>query len=644
MRLPIINSRAIAMDLETCDPHLKTTGLSPYTATPLSKYPAGKAHYVNGQGHVAGVALSDGERNWYLPCGHDPETAHANGWSGEQYDPREIADWLRPMLLDDSIEWRFANCLYDLEWLFVTWELPIPARIFDVQFAEPLLDESRKSYSLNVLAELYLGDTKSDEELYQWLSDRFGGPATRAGQGGRIWQGPVDMVGEYAEQDAWLTWHIAKAQQPMIERQRLDTVCQLEHDLVPMLLHMRRQGVRVDIDRAEQMDIELTRTINQQQAMLDKLANRPVNVHASASIAPVFDAAGIEYPMTELGAPSFTQAFLRSTDLGRTIMDIRKSYKLRDTFIRGAIQRYQLDGVIRPRFHPLRSDDYGTVTGRFSSTSPNAQQIPSRDELAKEVRRLFVPHDAGDGQTYWYKFDESQVEFRLALHYAQGPEALELKRQFWTNPAVDYHQLVADLAGIDRKLAKGINFGLIYGMGAAKLAGTLGISEAEARKLVNRYHELVPFARDLITRTRRTAERRGYVRTILGRRRRFNLWQERGRGKKFQVFDRQTARELFGEYNIQRAFTYRALNSIVQGSAADILKYSMREVWRSLGDQAIPMLTVHDELDFSIRADDIETAREIKRCMECATSELELSVPLLCDVERGPNWGDLETV
>ena len=197
----------------------------------------------------------------------------------------------------------------------------------------------------------------------------------------------------------------------------------------------------------------------------------------------------------------------------------------------------------------------------------------------------------------------------------------------------DFHQIVADIANIDRKKAKTINLGLFYGMGRAKLQAQLGINdEDEAKELLANYHEKVPFIKQLIRSVMDRAQERGRVRTLLGRLCRFDMWEPKQFGM-HKPLTYEVACSEIGISGIKRAFTYKALNKLIQGSAADMTKKSMLELYK---EGIIPHIQIHDELDISVESD-----KQAKRIIEIMESAVDLEIPNKVDYESGKNWGDI---
>jgi len=336
--------------------------------------------------------------------------------------------------------------------------------------------------------------------------------------------------------------------------------------------------------------------------------------------------------------------------LPQLVAEARNYEKLRGTFVEGFILNGHIQGRVHCQFHPLRSagddeGDSGTVSGRYSSTHPNLQQIPVRTELGKELRAMFIPEE---GRDWWCK-DYSQIEFRLMLHFAckaKAPGAEAARQQYQRDPKTDFHQMAAALTGKPRDEAKGINLGLMYNMGLGKLAVSLGLANPDgspsekALQLMEDYHTKLPFIKAVSQLATQTAQKRGYVKTILGRRAHFDNWEPRHGELHQPSYPKQQALAIYGD-DIRRADTYKALNRIVQGSSADQIKTAMVRIWESglIYDEG-PLdleITLHDELDGDSDpgAKGQEALAEVKNIMESA---IPLLVPVYADGKTGKNW------
>ena len=314
----------------------------------------------------------------------------------------------------------------------------------------------------------------------------------------------------------------------------------------------------------------------------------------------------------------------------KLIARAREINKAHTTFI-DTILKHQYKGRIHAEINQLRSDQGGTVTGRFSYANPNLQQIPARNkELGPAIRSLFIPEE---GMT-WGCFDYSQQEPRLVVHYAalQNLYGVDEVLDTYHEGDADFHTIVADMAEIPRSQAKTINLGLFYGMGKNKLQAELGVSKDKAEDLFKQYHNKVPFVKKLMDNVMQRAQSSGKIRTLLGRLCRFHLWEP----NQFGIHKALPHEAALAEHGpgIKRAYTYKALNRLIQGSAADMTKKAMIELHR---EGITPHIQVHDELDISV-VNPLE-ASKIKDIMESA---VQLEVPNKVDYESGPNWGSIK--
>jgi DNA polymerase I-like protein with 3'-5' exonuclease and polymerase domains len=317
------------------------------------------------------------------------------------------------------------------------------------------------------------------------------------------------------------------------------------------------------------------------------------------------------------------------------IAKAREINKAHTTFI-DTILKFTHKGRIHADINPIRSDQGGTVTGRFSYANPNLQQIPARNkELGPMIRSLFLP----EVDHKWGCFDYSQQEPRLVVHYAATTEPICFDESVtkivgeFKNNSVDFHKTVADMAGISRTQAKTINLGLFYGMGKAKLQAELGLNtKEEAEILFNQYHNNVPFVKELMNKTSQFAQTSGSIGTLLGRRCRFNKWEPATFGMHTAV-SFEEAERTYGRGRIRRAMTYKALNKLIQGSAADMTKKAMLDLYN---EGIIPHIQIHDELDISVIDDN-----QAKKIVEIMEGAVTLAIPNKVDYESGETWGDI---
>jgi DNA polymerase I-like protein with 3'-5' exonuclease and polymerase domains len=418
-----------------------------------------------------------------------------------------------------------------------------------------------------------------------------------------------------------------------IIHQDIESIFNLETDLFPCLVDMRFKGVRVDVERAHILKERLSKEEEQLLQEVEKETQINVQIWAARSIAKVFDKLGLDYSRTEkTESPSFTKNFLQEHKhpMVQRIAKAREINKAHTTFI-DTIIKYEHKGRIHADINQIRSDQGGTVTGRFSYNNPNLQQLPARNkDLGPLIRSLFLPEE---GHT-WGCFDYSQQEPRLVVHYAslyKFPSVYEVIEAYNNDISTDFHQIVADMAQIPRSQAKTINLGLFYGMGKNKLQAELGVTKEKAEELFNQYHKKVPFVKQLMSAASNRAQDKGRVRTLLGRRCRFDLWEP----NQFGIHKALPHEEALKEHGpgIKRAYTYKALNKLIQGSAADMTKKSMLELYK---EGIIAHIQIHDELDLSV-----ESENHAKKIIEIMENAVNLEVPNKVDYESGETWGDI---
>ena len=516
--------------------------------------------------------------------------------------------------------------MYDVCWLRSAG-LTIKGPIVDTMIAASLIDENRMSYQLNSLAKYYVGLGKDEKVLVEAAKEYGLDPKAD------MWRMPAMFVGQYAERDAESTLKLWQTLKRELYNQELMDVFTLETDLFPCLVDMRFKGVRVDLEKSQKIKLNL---IKREEALIKKikdLTGVDVEIMAARSIAKAFDKLKLPYDRTaKSNEPSFTKNFLQNHphELPKAIAEARELNKAHSTFI-DSITKHAVDGRIHADINQIRSDAGGTVTGRFSMSNPNLQQIPARHpELGPMIRSIFIPEE----KHVWGSFDYSQQEPRILVHYAklQNLEGVDEIVDAYNAGDADFHQVVADMAGIERKQAKTINLGLMYGMGKNKLMAELGLMKESAEKLIRQYHSKAPFVKQLMDNVSRKANDRGKIRTLGGRACHFDLWQP----VQFGVFKPLPLEQARKEYDepLKRAFTYKALNKLIQGSAADMTKKSMVALYKN---GIIPHIQIHDEVDISI-----ESQKQAENIIEIMESAVELKVPNKVDYEKGANWGEIK--
>ena len=593
--------KEIAIDLETNDPGLTTSG----------------SGSVVGKGHIAGVAVAVEGWSGYFPIGHE---------NGGNMDKKLVLGWLQEILNQEYTTFIFHNAMYDVCWLRAVG-ISIKGKIVDTMIAASLVNENRFKFDLNSLSREYVGIGKDEKILREAAKDHGVDPKAE------MWRMPARFVGEYAERDAEVTLKLWQRLNIELHNEELMDVFNLETKLFPCLIDMRFKGVRVDLEHAENLKKKLIIRENKILSDIKGLLGFDIEINAARSIAKGFDKLKLPYDRTEKSnEPSFTKNFLQNHPhaLPKAIADAREINKARTTFI-DSITKHSHKGRIHADINQIRSDQGGTVTGRFSMSNPNLQQIPARHpEIGPMIRSIFIPEE----KTVWGSFDYSQQEPRILVHYAklQNLEGVDEIVNAYNDGDADFHQVVADMAGIKRKQAKTINLGLMYGMGKNKLMSELGLMKESAEKLIRQYHAKAPFVKQLMDNVTRKAEDRGKIRTLGGRACHFNLWTP----TQFGVFTPLPLEQARKEYDepLKRAFTYKALNKLIQGSAADMTKKSMVALYEN---GIVPHIQIHDEVDISVESD--AKAEQIIEIMESA---VELKVPNKVDYEQGANWGEIK--
>jgi len=600
----------IAIDVETRDPNLKKNGPG----------------WATGDGEVVGYAVAVDGWSGYIPIRH---------LGGGNLDEKQVNKWLRKVF-ECPADKIMHNAQYDLGWI-KRMGFTVNGRIIDTMLVASLLDENRFSYSLNALAYEHLGKTKSEKALVQAAREFGVDPKAE------MWKMPAMYVGPYAEVDAVLTLELWNYFSTMLGKEDLWSIANIELDLLPCLVDMTMRGVRIDVNRVERTRDMLLKREKEVMKEVKRITGTDVEIWAAQSLSKAFDKLDISYPKTEKGAPSFTKQFLNENPhpVAKLVVEARNLNKTSGTFINTIIKHCRSDGRIHSHINQIRSDDGGTVSGRISMSNPNLQQIPARDpELGPMIRSLFLPEE-GD---QWAAIDYSQQEPRILVHYAHVygktrgiplEGAADFVEAYNTDPSTDFHTMVAEMTNIPRKQAKTINLGLMYGMGVNKMAESLDISVEEAKKLVKQYHERVPFVKGLMTGVMNRLNEKssaGAIRSLGGRKCRFEMWEP----DTFAMNKAMSYKDAVDAYGpttrLKRAYTYKALNRLIQASAADMTKKAMVALYK-IGK--LPLIQIHDEIAMSVK--DVDEAQEIARIME---NVLPLEVPSKCDIEIGPSWGE----
>lgn len=607
-------AKEIAVDVETRDPNIKNKGPG----------------WPTGDGEIVGYAVACEFWSGYVPVGH---------LGGGNIDRRLVERWMGKVLSTDADK-IMHNAQYDLGWLRATG-FEVKGRVIDTMVTANLIDENRFTYSLNALGYDYLGDIKQEKGLVEAAKEFGVDPKAE------MWKLPAQFVGEYAEKDATLTLALFNHFKTLLNQQGLWSIWDLETRLIPCLVDMTLRGIRVDLDRAERSKQAVMRKEKELRQSIKKLVGKDVEIWAANSIAQAFDTIGLKYDRTEKGAPSFTKQFLSDHphELPQAIVKARAYNKVNGTFIDGILKYVDDKGRIHGHINQIRSDDGGTVSGRVSMNNPNLQQIPAQNpELGPMIRGLFLPEE----NEQWASIDFSQQEPRIAVHYAHEygksknaelTGVAELVEAYNNDPKTDFHTMVAEMTGLGRKPAKAVGLGIIYGMGVNKLAGELDVPVEEAKKILKQFNDTLPFLKQLNRGVQNRLDdprSSGSIRSLLGRACRFNLW-EPDSFEMNKAMPLEEARHAYGPTTrLKRAMTYKALNRLIQASAADMTKKAWVDCYEA---GYLPLLQVHDELAFSVKELD-----EAKNIQDIMINSLPLVIPNRCDIDIGPNWGETKEI
>jgi DNA polymerase-1 len=619
----------IALDTETKDEGLTNRG---------SGWPFG-------DGCVCGVSVAyraGGEiRAHYFPIRH-PDS--------NNFDPAQVFVWVKD-LVASPVRIVTQNGLYDWGWLRSDAGILMPSseRLEEIGALATLVDENRYNYSLDALC-AWRGFPGKDETLLVEAVKALGVKVSKRKHRpqSHIWRLPARYVGLYAEADAANTLALFESLDSVLDKEGTRAAYRLEVDLLPMVHEMRRRGIRIDSAKAaRRRDLLLQKRDAVFGELSDKLgANVGMDeIGRTTWLAETFDKLGIAYPCTENGAPSFTagstgwmphhphwlpQLIVKADKYNNAAVNVLETY----------ILGHVVNGRIHAEIHPHRGESNGTKSFRFSYSDPPLQLMPSRDkELAPLIRGVFLPED----DETWASCDASQQEFRLVVHQANQHKlrkAAEAVARYRDDPNADFHQLAAELTGLDRSSAKAVNFAKIYGARERKIAAMIGKPLEEARRVYDQYDRELPFLRRLSCICSESARRQGYITLYDGARRHFDKVAPKGKwGKGAGPCEPAEARKRVRDpkhpwyrRRLYRADTRNALNAQIQGSAARHTKLWMLACWR---EGIVPRLQMHDALECSVSSR--EQAELVAR-LGCEA--VQLDVPMRVALKFGRSWGD----
>ena len=638
----------VAIDIETYDPNLKTKG----------------SGAIRNDGFICGIAVATDNDLAYFPLRHSDTDI-----SFERIN--KIWQVLNEKIFqNENVTKIFHNAMYDVCWIRAVTGMMIKGRIVDTMIAASVIDENRFKYSLDALSKDYLKEEKYKYDLQQKTLEWSGGtvkdPMTN------MHKLPASIVKEYAKQDVNLTYKLWKLFNKKIdevlytkddgEQKTCRQIFELETKLFLCLVDMKFKGVKIDVAKASAFGRHLKKRRDQIIKAIESITTIKVDIWAAASIKKLLDHLCIkDYKVTPKSKmPQLPKDYLRkhNNKCLRMIAKAREYDKAVNTFIEGLLEYVHKDRI-HADINQIRSDTGGTVTGRFSMSNPNLQQIPAKGYIGSKMRELFIPEEG----CKWGSFDYSQQEPRIVVHYAIKlglPGTESLQKEFDRDDA-DFHQIVADMANISRKQAKTINLGLFYGMGRAKLQRELGLDQQQAKQLFNEYHSRVPFVKQLSQELIAFSKENKLLFTLHDRFCRFDRWEttnkewnpETNRFNEVPLYTKEQAMEAFKAEMLDKykenkidsnymdyferyytpAFTYKALNRLIQGSAADMTKKAMVDLHER---GIVPHIQIHDELCISITGQYM--ANIIQSVMEQA---IPLEVKNKVDFESGLNWGTI---
>jgi DNA polymerase I-like protein with 3'-5' exonuclease and polymerase domains len=593
----LAGAKFIAIDTETLDPGLKEKGPG----------------FLRGTGKLVGISISWETTSRYFPLGHT---------YGGNLDRELTVDWLNRELIESGAELVFANAQYDLGWLRQIG-VNVAGRVHDVQIMDPLLDSERSDgYSLGALCKRWLGETKNEDLLRQAASAHGKGDPKEC-----MDQLDPKYVGPYAEADARQTLQIFHKIRAHPEWQHVEKLYnEVEQPLITTLFEMMWRGVRVDTNYADQLNKKWKK---QEEGLYTEIGFR--DIWNGKECAKVLRAAGVHVGV------SVDKNFLQSIShpLGNKIRAARELNRCRETFLEQNILLGSRAGRIHPQYVQLSSDEGGTRSGRLACKNPNAQQFPKRSVNVdtKAIRKALIPEEG----CQWAKFDYWSQEPVIQCHYgiASGlPKAQEVAEMFAKGVKL-YKFIEQNSKGkLNYDQAKEVALARSYGQQTAGLAAKMGMAFDEAERIQEDFDEIVPYIKMLADLSQTRAGDRGYVTTLLGRRQRFNLYQPKWNDNKedrYLALTLEDARKKWGDKAVlKRAFLYKALNWLIQGSAADQTKLALVRVHREVG---LPQMTVHDEISSSVLSK--EQALHIKQIMETC---VKLKAPVRADMDLGPTW------
>ncbi|UUM27600.1 DNA polymerase I [Acinetobacter colistiniresistens] len=545
----------------------------------------------------------DAKDAYYVPVAHDYEGAP------EQLNREQVLAQIKPILENENVKKIGHHLKYDAH-IFANHGITIQGWYFDTMLASYVLNAAATRHGMDDVARLYLSH----------LTTTFEQIAGKGAKQKTFNQIELEVAAHYAAEDAHVTYRLYEVLAAKLKShpELVNILHNIEMPVARVLTGMEEDGIKLDHQFLDQLSVEFSKTIQSLEAQAAELAGEAFNVASPKQVGEVlFEKLGLKGgKKTATGQYSTSESILEKIEhpLAEVILEHRGLAKLKNTYTDRLIeQSHDSTHRVHTSYHQAL-----TATGRLSSTDPNLQNIPIRTPIGRQIRKAFI---APEGRVL-LAADYSQIELRLMAHFSQDDALVHAFQQ-----GQDVHRRTAsevlgiaieDVTNDQRRQAKAVNFGLLYGMSEFGLTRQLGFSREESRSYIARYFQRYPGVLDYMERTRQIAREQGFVETILGRR--------------LYTPDIMASNKM-----IKQAAERAAINAPLQGSAADIIKLAMIAVDKMLPkDQAKLLLQVHDELVFEA---DAAIADELsKQIADVMQSVLEISVPFVVEVGQGPNW------
>jgi DNA polymerase-1 len=565
------------------------------------------------QAELVGLAFTDREgEGWYVPVGHR---------RGTQLPLSEVLEASRPLLEDPALPKRAHNAKYDLG-VLARYGVHVQGLAFDTMIAEWLTDPASRNLGLKNLAFVRLGVEMTP------LQDLIGSGRSQISMA----DVDVEQAAPYAAADADMTHRLAEILEPELRQKgHWELFVDMELPLVEVLLAMEMAGVALDTAFLKEMSVDLGRQLAELEERIQEVVGYRFNINSNQQLAvALFEKLGLPthgLRRTSTGRHSVAAGVLEDLRGTHPVVELilkqRELAKLKSTYVDA------LPALVNPHTGRLHTsyNQAGTVTGRISSSEPHLQNIPIRSPVGRQVRRAFVARPG------WLLLgaDYSQVELRVLAHICGDPGLLSAFQRgediHATTAAAIFDVSLREVNAEQRRFAKAVNFGLIYGMSTFSLARSTNLTQAEAENFVAQYFGRFPNVRTYLDGTIAQAKNKGYVETLLGRKRYFPVLQSTARG----------------QAQARRRAEREAVNTPIQGSAADIIKQAslrLHRAFRERGLAAQMIIQVHDELVLEVPREELATVAAVVR--EAMESAYPLRAKLKVDLSTGPNWGQMQ--